>query len=265
MDQTPIDRSKRLTFDQAAETYAAARPGYPEELVQAVLNLSGIKPGGRILEIGCGPGNASLPFARRGYQILGIEIGGQLAAIASRNLSPYPGVRIINSAFEDWELEPDAFDLALAADAFHWIAPEIGYPKVARALKASGSLDFFWNVPVDPHTDWSSEIASLYAESEPPFVNPDTRFSAEWLIETVTRAIQASGRFGEVTTRQVFWTVTESAGQYISGLRTFSMHAGVNEEAREKLYTKIKAVIERFGGRVEQPCSAILFHAPVRK
>jgi len=38
-----------------------------------ILNLSGLPPDGKILEIGCGPGNATVSFARLGYSILGIE------------------------------------------------------------------------------------------------------------------------------------------------------------------------------------------------
>ena len=149
-----IDRSKRITFEEVADLYEALRSDYPEELVEDILDWSGITAEGRILEIGCGSGNATVSFARRGYSILGIELGERLAALAARNCPPYPGVEILNSAFEDWALAENAFDLALAADSFHWIPPEIGYPKLARALKASGSAAFFWNAPADPETDW---------------------------------------------------------------------------------------------------------------
>jgi SAM-dependent methyltransferase len=138
-----IDRNKRVTFEEAADLYDETASDYPDELVRDILSMSRIVPKGRILEIGCGPGNATIPFARRGYRILGIELGEQLAAIATKKCHAYPGVKILAVAFEDWEVEEMAFDMALAADAFHWIAPEIGYPKVARALKDSGCLDFF--------------------------------------------------------------------------------------------------------------------------
>jgi 2-polyprenyl-3-methyl-5-hydroxy-6-metoxy-1,4-benzoquinol methylase len=68
-----IDRSRRITFEEVAELYDQVRPSYPEELVDDALALSGIPAGGQILEIGCGPGNATIPFARRGYRIVGIE------------------------------------------------------------------------------------------------------------------------------------------------------------------------------------------------
>jgi SAM-dependent methyltransferase len=141
----PIDRTRRITFEEVAEIYDEVSTSYPEELIEDALTLSEIPADGRILEIGCGPGNATIPVAKRGYRIVGIELGERLAALAVKNCRAYPGVEIRNTAFEDWALEEKAFDLAISADAFHWIPPEVGYPKVARALKDSGSAVFFWN------------------------------------------------------------------------------------------------------------------------
>jgi SAM-dependent methyltransferase len=57
----------RTTFDEAASIYDEVRPGYPKELFEDIFSLSRIPAGGRIPEIGCGTGQASVPFARRGY------------------------------------------------------------------------------------------------------------------------------------------------------------------------------------------------------
>jgi SAM-dependent methyltransferase len=99
-------------------------------LVEDVLALSDIPRDGRILEIGCGPGNATLPYAARGYHVTAIELGPQLAARAVQNLARFPRVRVVNASFEEWPLEENAFDLAISAEAMHWIPPEVGYPKV---------------------------------------------------------------------------------------------------------------------------------------
>ncbi|HEY71610.1 MAG TPA: methyltransferase domain-containing protein [Anaerolineae bacterium] len=259
-----IDRSKRTTFEQEADLYDEIRSGYPHELIEDILRLSGIPSEGRILEIGCGSGNATVSFARLGYRILGIELGERLAALAAENCRSYPRVRILHSAFEDWEIEECAFDLAVAADSFHWIPPEIGYPKVARALKATGSAAFFWRVPVDPDTDWSREIAAIYTDSFPRFVNPDKRFTGEWLGGIVRRNFENSQCFGEVTIKQYFWTEVQATAQTIKGLRTFSMHHGIDEEERERLYTRIAEVLEKYGGTVARPVSVMLFYSKVK-
>jgi ubiquinone/menaquinone biosynthesis C-methylase UbiE len=56
----------RSTFDRTALLYDKVRPGYPEELFEDVVSLSGVPAGGRVLEVGCGTGQATLPLARRG-------------------------------------------------------------------------------------------------------------------------------------------------------------------------------------------------------
>lgn len=60
----------KATFNQVALLYHQVRPRYPEVLFDDVVSLSEIPPGGRILQIGCGTGQATVPFARRGYRIL---------------------------------------------------------------------------------------------------------------------------------------------------------------------------------------------------
>jgi ubiquinone/menaquinone biosynthesis C-methylase UbiE len=55
----------RTIFDEAASLYDEVRPGYPEDLFDDVISLSGIPAGGRILEIGCGTGQVTVPVAKR--------------------------------------------------------------------------------------------------------------------------------------------------------------------------------------------------------
>src|ERR687889_1191732 len=95
----------RTTFDEAAAIYDEVRPGYPEDLFDDVVSLSKIPARGRILEIGCGTGQATVPFARRGYHILCIELGENLAAVARRNLKGYPQAEVRVGAFEEWPMQ----------------------------------------------------------------------------------------------------------------------------------------------------------------
>ncbi|MDX3505167.1 hypothetical protein PV689_24895 [Streptomyces sp. ATCC51928] len=55
------------TFDEDAELYDRARPGYSPELYDDLVDLAGARPGRRVLEIGCGTGQATVPLAALGY------------------------------------------------------------------------------------------------------------------------------------------------------------------------------------------------------
>src|SRR5919199_6293135 len=96
----PNNELLRTSFDEVALLYDQVRPGYPERLFDDVVALSGIPPQGRILEIGCGTGQATLPFARRGYQIQCVELGASMAAGSSPKPVGYSGVGFLGGALE---------------------------------------------------------------------------------------------------------------------------------------------------------------------
>ncbi|MGB4804145.1 MAG: SAM-dependent methyltransferase, partial [Anaerolineae bacterium] len=75
-----IDRSRRIIFEEVADLYNETRTRYLDALIEDIIRLAALPADGRILEIGCGPGNATVSFARRGYRLLAIELGERLAA-----------------------------------------------------------------------------------------------------------------------------------------------------------------------------------------
>jgi SAM-dependent methyltransferase len=256
-----IDRSRRITFEEAADLYNESRPGYPEQLVEDVISHSKIPEGGRILEIGCGPGNATILFASRGFEILAIELGPKLSALARKNCRAFPKVSILNMAFEYWSVEEEKFDLAISADAFHWIVPEIGYPKVAQALKPSGVLAFFWNTPSEIESEVAEALTRVYEKRAPHAENPHGSFIKDWIIKTVNEVIVRSSCFSEVTVSEYPITEIQSTDHYIKNLWTYSSHSPLDRHKREYLYDGIRIVLDQFGGRITTTRKVILFMA----
>lgn len=260
-----IDRKRRITFEQIADTYQDTRFSYPEELVEDVVRISAISPEGRILEVGCGPGNSTLPFARRGYSILAVELGEKLAAMAVRNCLPYPRVKIVRAAFEEWAEDPAAFDLAISADAFHWVDPLVGFPKLARALKPGAWVALWWNAPAPQaaQEDWFAGIEAAYQQVAPQVENPLKRFSLDWLKQTGTQMLANCGLFEPPQVRHYLRWETDTTQRFIQALRTYSGHAGLDEDLRLRLYAAIAAVIDQHGGVVNVPEAVMLFMARV--
>ena len=260
------DRSLRTTFDSVAALYDEARPGYPERLVEDVLSLSGIPPGGSILEIGCGPAKATLSFARRGYSMLCLELGKNLAALAAEHCRPYPAVEIRNIAFEDWLLLKRAFDLVISAGAFHWIAPEIGYAKAAAALKDTGSIALFWNYSPGADTPFRRAVKEVYRARAPQLVEhlPGSK-SQDALVSERVEDINASGLFGKVVVKRYPWSEQYTAERYIKLLNTFSHIRGLEEGVRQNLLAGVRETVERFGGVVESRNISLLYLARVKE
>ena len=148
----PEDREGlRRTFDSVADRYERARPTYPEALYDELAHLADLRPGDRLLEVGCGTGQATVPLARRGFQITCVELGHELAAVARRQLEPFPEVRVVEAPFEEWASAPaEAFDLVYAAAAWRWLDPEVRYPRSWELLRPGGHLAFWSATHVFP-------------------------------------------------------------------------------------------------------------------
>jgi SAM-dependent methyltransferase len=108
-DDSP-EESRRVrlsrTFDEDAELYDRARPGYPPELYDDLADLAGAGPGSRVLEVGSGTGKATVPLAGQGYRITAVEAGAHMAAVARRNLAGNAAVavEVVTAEFESWPL-----------------------------------------------------------------------------------------------------------------------------------------------------------------
>jgi SAM-dependent methyltransferase len=256
----------RTTFDEAALLYDEARPGYPEALFDDVVSLSKIPARGRILEIGCGTAQATVPFARRGYHILCIELGENLAAVARRNLEAYPQTEVRTAAFEEWPLQESAFDLAISATAFHWLDPAAAYPKVAGALRHGGALALFWNEHV--HSEASEGFFKaaqrIYEREAPEIVGPED-YKGPPRPEEVhdrTTEIEDTGLFGEVITRSYQWDVPYDAESYLRVLNTYSGHRGLRDDRRDRLLRGIADLIDsEYAGRIVKGYLTILYVA----
>lgn len=250
----------RSTFNRDALLYDEARPGYPEELFDDIVGLSGIPDGGRILEFGCGTGIATVPFARRGYKILCVELGEQLAAVARRNLAPYADAEVHVSAFEDWPVEEGAFDLAFAATAFHWLEPELGYRKFAQALSPGGSLALFRHEHV--HSDTSAgffEDVQVFYQEAGLAKDSDFRMPHPHEIDDDAAQIEGSGLFGPVRARRYVWDIEYDAASYIRLLNTYSGHINLDDPRRERLFAGISSLIAaQPNGRISKGYMSIL-------
>jgi len=253
---------RKRSFDAAARLYDKFRPGYPEPLFDDLVELSGIPEGGRVLEIGPGTGQATLPLARRGFSILGLELGASMARVCRRNTREFPNVEILNTAFEDWKVEPEGFDLALAATAFHWIPYKLAHTRCAKALKHRGSLALLWNFVDIPDNRFYNDLRAIYHRLVP---HMHLSLPPELRIERQRKKIVSSGHFGPVTILRYPWQREYDADSYIGLLKTMSDHAILAPKVRSDVFRAIRKLIDVHGGSFIRSVIAVLFLAPKRQ
>ena len=139
---------ERFAFDQIANVYKVARSDYPEALIEDVVSSADLKQGDPILEVGCGTGQATKSFAKRGFPIVAMDPGPEMLRVARDDLAGFSNVELLETTFEAWPANRGAFRLIVAAQSWHWVSPEMRFTKAAEALLPNGSLAVFGHVPV---------------------------------------------------------------------------------------------------------------------
>src|SRR5215467_9477189 len=112
-----MSREPRQTFDEVAELYDRVRPRYPAQLIDDVITSAALTPQARLLEVGCGTGKATVDFAARGFRMVCLEPGANLARFARERLARFAHVEIVEQPLEAWEPEPESFDAVISAQA----------------------------------------------------------------------------------------------------------------------------------------------------
>lgn len=249
----------RRTFDSAADLYEEARPAYPEALIDDLVALADLEPGARLLEIGCATGKATRPLLRRGFSVVCLELGRQLAERARRDLAGMP-VEIHAIPFEAWEGEPGAFDLVYAATAWHWLDPAIRFRKAHRLLRPGGRLAFWSALHAFP-----ADFDPFFAEIQKVYDALGEGDGGQWppappeQVADEAADIEASGLFEAVEVRRYVWEASYSADEYVALLSTFSGHIAMDPAKREHLYREIRQRIDRRpDARVRRHWHAIL-------
>lgn len=254
-----------LIHDQVAQLYDRARPGYPAALFDDIIAYAELAADARILEVGCGTGQATLPLAQRGYAIDCVEPGAQMAAIARANLSHFPAVTLSLTDFERFSRPPASYDLLFSATAFHWVDPKVRFRKAREALKSLGTLALFWHRPVQTEAsrEFIDAVQQVYQTVAPElasdYVMPPGPDRATTEYEDL---IPASGCFSELEIRQRYLATTYSARAYVDLLATFSDHQKLEASKRHRLLSDIENLIaNQFAGSVIRETVVLLYLA----
>lgn len=259
-EQSILDWKKdSQSFDTVASLYDKFRPAYPRRLVDCIIELGRLNEGARILEVGSGTGKATRLFASRGYSIHCVEPGRNLAAVAARNLKAFPLVTFEIARYEQSQDRSDEFDLVLSAQAFHWVSKGIGYAKVAKALKPTGSLALFWNMNPGLQGPISVDLDRIYHEIVPGLDSPNT--ASEEVIQDRINDINQRTCFGPVTVRRFPWSKTYLSGEYLGLINTYSDHLRLPEPTRQRLFHAIATAIDGQGGSIKREYVTVLFFA----
>ncbi|MEE3719044.1 class I SAM-dependent methyltransferase [Tumidithrix elongata RA019] len=265
------DLAQRKTwYGEIAENYNRVRPRYPAAIIARAIEHANLSTHAsvpaKILELGCGPGIATLPFAQLGFSMVSLEPNLEASQIAKENCAQYPNVEIQNISFEEWEVEsgsmhPDReafpkeignrFDAVLAATSWHWIPPEVAYPKTWTALKEKGALILLWNTPPQLSYEIYQDLDRVYqnlAPSIPPYARYEPVETQIDHFGKFGQGILDSGRFTNLVYDKLVCEVTYSLDDYLALLSTLSAYIVLDPETRNTLFEGLRAELEKICG-----------------
>ena len=248
------------SFNLIAEEYDSVRSSYPSALVDDAISLTDLPMDGRILEIGCGTGKASELFAAKGYALECLDVGADLAAVATEKLNDYKNVQVKVTSFEDWDSDRNLYDLVLAAASFHWIDPQIRFTKSASILKQTGALALFSNSHVRKGEGFFSRVQDVYRIHAPSMARIAKERKKLW-----TEPVIGEDLFNEPLCRKYPWVAEYRAEEYITLLGTYSDHISLPEDERSKLFEEItKLIQDEYAGVVQKHYEAVLILRTVK-
>jgi SAM-dependent methyltransferase len=215
------------SFDRAATEYEAARPTYPD----ALLELLPVDVSATVLDLGAGTGKLTRVLARRYAKVIAVEPLDNMRAILARVV---PQAEALTGSAEQIPLPEASVDAVFAAQAFHWFATDAAVAEIARVLRPGGVFADVYNESEEPSPlpeAYKARIAEIFAEP---------RTGAE---DDEREAVIRRGPFGELHLDSVVHEQVQDRESVLAFMRSISYVAKRPEAKREALMAELGALL----------------------
>jgi SAM-dependent methyltransferase len=246
---TPDPAQRKSWYGSVAQTYDRVRPKYAPSFLTSVIEIAKIPSNGRILEVGCGPGTATLWLAKMGYSVIALEPSLEACSVARQNVAAYPNVAIINTSFEEWKPVDREFDAIIAATSWHWVSLANKHQQAAALLKNTGALVLLWNTTMMPPLEIFNSLTEIFRLYLPAFAEYKDRDREVRELNIFTDAAIESGLFDNLRTGVESIEVNYAIDDYLQLLTTYSPCIALSPARRTELLAGLRDILERNGER----------------
>ncbi|MEY4669559.1 MAG: hypothetical protein RL518_2258 [Pseudomonadota bacterium] len=246
-----------MTFDTIADDYDRYRESYPADFITDVLSTIPQRAPGRLCEIGCGSGQATIRLADIGFDITCVEPGGRLLDLARKRLERHSNVSFVGSPFESAELRLGEFDVVFAAQSLHWVPPQFRFARSAELLKPSGYMlaVWRWNHPLSGRL--GAKINAIFSENVPVYKIETMDQFEQGALEYFNQLV-ASKCFRQCQVRRIPYGWSKDAEPYVNWISTWSQLATLPEADRNRVCQMVRHEIDLAGGQIYESGETVI-------
>ena len=242
MNQDP--EAKKTWYSPVADIYQQARPSYPPELIDRAITLARLSDRTKVLELGCGSGNATVAFANLGIPLTCLDINADFCRVAQRNCQAYPQVKIICESFESYEFGDNKFQAVLSANAFHWMPAATKYSRAASVLNDDGYLILLWNLTPEPEPEIFEALAEIYRIYAPALFKYEGAETQAEILAGFRQEVIDSRNFADLVVEQISCQVYYTIDEYLSLISTLRR---LKPTTKELLFPRLKDKLQKLG------------------
>lgn len=147
-------------FRSAAEHYLVGRPPYAAGVIADVATLLGLDGTGRLLDLGCGPGQLATAFRPHVSSVLGMDPEPEMLARA--HAAAAPGITFQQGSSQDLGPALGRFRLVTIGRAFHWMDRAETARRLDAIVEPGGAVVLLSTAHLDvPDNAWNVRYQAL--------------------------------------------------------------------------------------------------------
>ncbi|HEY4171010.1 MAG TPA: class I SAM-dependent methyltransferase [Reyranella sp.] len=161
----PLDPER---YRSAAAHYEQGRVPYAPALIRRVVEVVGLEPRHRVLDLGCGPGPLARHFAAFAQEVVAMDPTPEMLDAARALSSGIANIRFVAGSSYDLDPALGRFHLVVMGRSFHWMDRVDTLKRLDRLVEPAGAVALFADTaPAVPANAWRKVWQDICARYEP--------------------------------------------------------------------------------------------------